>query len=680
MTMITSQPAMGRETARQGNDPWLERLREVFAKIADPEQRIDQAALKAALEIKTDYFAQKIFAIFDEDNQGHLTESSFISAVEKLIHGSGDEKLWFAFRLHDADGDGALSKSDLMHYLKASSTESRLNFRTAESRLNFHTEEVEHLLVELLFNQTREEDESVPFQAFKRILRNHPAIDEQLTLSAVSWLQPKLPTSRAKSAKPALSYRDIQRYVDNNRAQLVFLLVYAGINAFLFAGAMIHYANAGANMYVQVARGCGACLNFNGALILLPMLRHTLTWLRRTRMRHVVPLNQNIAFHKLVALVMFGLAVVHTVAHMANYSTIARPLTYSLFFTQAGLTGVLLLVVFAVMGYCESKRGKHFELFYFSHLAFVAWFILALAHGPVFWKWALIPVIAYCIERWMRFRSTKRPSVIRNVVLFPSRVTNLQIARPAGFDYRPGDYMFIKVPVISRFEWHPFTISSGPEDQDFVSVHVRNSGNWTGALYEYFKRIRTEGREVETSIHLDGPYGAPSSQSADSKIAILIGAGIGVTPCASILQSILHQHQAKKGRGGALQRVHFFWLNRDQQSFEWFEELLRQLEIEDFDDFLDINIFLTGAKPDMKSRTLDIAMDMLHDRFKVDLVTGLRARTNMGHPKWEAVFEQLAQRYRGQAVDVYFCGPPGLSTTLNRHANKVGFKYHKENF
>jgi predicted ferric reductase len=377
---------------------------------------------------------------------------------------------------------------------------------------------------------------------------------------------------------------------------------------------------------------------------------------------------------------MLALSLVHTATHLLNYSTLPRPMLDSLFLTQAGLTGLLLLLVFVVMAYCETKRGKNFELFYFSHLGFVAWFILALLHGPVFWKWPFIPIAAYGIERWIRFRSAKQPSTIENIVLFPSRVTNLQIARPPGFDYRPGDYVFIRIPAISRFEWHPFTISSGPEDPHTFSVHIRNSGNWTNTVYEYFLELEARGGGIKTPVHLDGPYGAPSSQSLDSEIAILIGAGIGVTPCASILQSILHQHQSKSGRGGALKRVHFFWLNRDQQSFEWFSELLRQLESEDIEGFLDINIYMTGARADMKSSTLNIAMDLLHRRLKVDLVTGLQARTNMGHAKWEQVFDKLAQQYRGQPVDVYFCGPPGLSATLKRNAQRVGFNYHKENF
>jgi predicted ferric reductase len=34
---------------------------------------------------------------------------------------------------------------------------------------------------------------------------------------------------------------------------------------------------------------------------------------------------------------------------------------------------------------------------------------------------------------------------------------------------------------VAAQEWHPFTITSAPE-QDFVSVHVRIVGDWTGEL------------------------------------------------------------------------------------------------------------------------------------------------------------------------------------------------------
>ena len=43
-------------------------------------------------------------------------------------------------------------------------------------------------------------------------------------------------------------------------------------------------------------------------------------------------------------------------------------------------------------------------------------------------------------------------------------------------------------------------------------------------------------------IFVDGPFGSPSSNIYRAEHAVLIGTGIGVTPFASILQSIMHRH------------------------------------------------------------------------------------------------------------------------------------------
>lgn len=43
-------------------------------------------------------------------------------------------------------------------------------------------------------------------------------------------------------------------------------------------------------------------------------------------------------------------------------------------------------------------------------------------------------------------------------------------------------------------------------------------------------------------IFIDGPYGAPSSHIFRAQHAVLVGTGIGVTPFASILQSIMHRY------------------------------------------------------------------------------------------------------------------------------------------
>jgi hypothetical protein len=70
--------------------------------------------------------------------------------------------------------------------------------------------------------------------------------------------------------------------------------------------------------------------------------------------------------------------------------------------------------------------------------------------------------------------------------------------------------------------------------------------------------------------------------------------------------------------------VDFFWINRDQRSFEWFVNLLSQLEIEQaelgvtMERFLEMHMYITSAlqKSDMKAVGLQLALDLLHERVR----------------------------------------------------------------
>ncbi len=54
-----------------------------------------------------------------------------------------------------------------------------------------------------------------------------------------------------------------------------------------------------------------------------------------------------------------------------------------------------------------------------------------------------------------------------------------------------------------------------------------------------------------------------------------------MTPFASVLESVVLRKTGDSKRPCALRKVHFFWLNRDQYSFEWFRDLLSELEHKD---------------------------------------------------------------------------------------------------
>lgn len=56
--------------------------------------------------------------------------------------------------------------------------------------------------------------------------------------------------------------------------------------------------------------------------------------------------------------------------------------------------------------------------------------------------------------------------------------------------------------------------------------------------------------------------------------------------------------------------------------------------------FLDMHMYITSAlqKTDMKAVGLHLALDLLHEKEKRDLITGLKTRTQAGRPNWNKVW------------------------------------------
>jgi len=269
------------------------------------------------------------------------------------------------------------------------------------------------------------------------------------------------------------------------------------------------------------------------------------------------------------------------------------------------------------------------------------------------------------------------------------------MGRLEGWNYKPGQYLFLNCPFIARQEWHPFTISSSPEAEDYLSCHIRIVGDWTGKLYKLLnpeeKKIGLIQQDMEFApnglpiLRVDGPFGAASEEVFDFEYVMLIGAGIGVTPFASILKTIRYRQERKAknlpGKPISIKKVHFYWINRDKAAFEWFAELLKALEEQNTDKSLEINVFLTSRV----TKEQDMMELMMEDESGKDNVTGLDARTFYGRPAWNKVFSDHSEAYQNKTVGVFFCGPQVLSKTLRDQCKiytrgQTKFVYHKENF
>lgn len=100
-------------------------LERVFARHAGDDQLIDAKDLQKALGLKSEYLARRVLRAFDADGSGSIDCREFVSAVRGLVFGTTREKLAFTFRMHDDDGDGFLSETEVLRMVSISLAESR---------------------------------------------------------------------------------------------------------------------------------------------------------------------------------------------------------------------------------------------------------------------------------------------------------------------------------------------------------------------------------------------------------------------------------------------------------------------------------------------------------------------------------------------------------------------------
>ncbi|KAH8978949.1 NADPH oxidase [Lactarius akahatsu] len=537
-----------------------------------------------------------------------------------------------------------------------------------------------------------------------------------------------------------------RHWMINEGGKRLFFFVWVFLHLLVAALGCLHYglkdnlttARATFGITFTIARAAALVLHVDVIFILLPVCRNFISLLRRTPLNHVIPFDKNITFHKATAWSIVAGTVVHVGAHMVNFTKLALADTDAKtggakfvtflnanFATGPGLTGWIMTVALGIMVWyaMEKRRRANFERFWYSHHLFILFFISWQLHGMfcmikpdrppycswnsigVFWRYWLIGGLIWIYERVLREVRSRHRTYVSKVIQHPSNVVEVQIKKEKTTT-RAGQYIFISCPEISYFQWHPFTLTSAPEE-DYISVHIRVVGDFTRDFAKALgcdfdkKSDRGEkgekdpgGKVVGTSanpplnrvlprVMVDGPFGSASEDFLNFETVLLVGAGIGVTPFASILKSIWYRmNNFNSSKPTRLSKVYFTWVIRDFGSAEWFHSLLHAIEEQDMQNRIEINIYLTAKIKD-DDMTNIFVQDVGAEK---DAITSLRAPTHFGRPNWDRVFSSIAEKHTDTDVGVFFCGPAVLSRQLHQMSNKYStpggtrFFFGKENF
>ncbi|KAI7825873.1 ferric reductase NAD binding domain-containing protein, partial [Kickxella alabastrina] len=443
------------------------------------------------------------------------------------------------------------------------------------------------------------------------------------------------------------------------------------------------------------ARAGMSCMMVSLSAVFLFMSPTLLELFRRTFISRYVLIEKNIHAHKIAGYSFLFWAIAHVATYYYIFNNVSKKsngkvtLTSKLFGSMVGKTGhaMVFLIAFMFVSAIPVVRRKFYEVFYWMHHLFVPIIIILFVHGSAkSFQWYIIgPGAIYTIDRVYRLlRSRFANPRILSIIQHPSNVIELKFDR-RGMKFQVGQFIYLCVPSISGLEWHPFTLTSAPEE-DELSVHIWIAGDWTRKLVQTFQKIPDTQPLINLpTIMIDGPYGAPTQQVFDYEHVVLVAGGIGVTPMSSVLKSLYYQ-VTEMSRQGKIKKVYFLWVCRDIQALEWFQDLLVALDEEDIGEILEIRTYLTGQLSVDQIRNIALYQDPTGP----DAVTGLyRSPTYYGRPNFDTIFENIGIRTPGADIGVFFCGPKLMGRSLRKvsrkWSNKLGyigtkFTFHKENF
>lgn len=220
--------------------------------------------------------------------------------------------------------------------------------------------------------------------------------------------------------------------------------------------------------------------------------------------------------------------------------------------------------------------------------------------------------------------------------LMPGKTVRVRIVTAGFLSWAPGQHFLVHLPAVSRFTSHPFTVASvcdwqAPQTSARALVFfIRAKKGWTKDLWDTVCRLTGRGlkyppgeripacplpqKGVLMRAFVDGPFGsAARARWGEHSSVLLMAGGSGVSFALSILQYVCMCMAGRDGKelggrpggygkpGFKIRRVRFVWIVREFGHVHWCAQYLRRCMSMVPPNELQIDIFVTNAKPMMRA-------------------------------------------------------------------------------
>eukprot|EP00063_Salmo_salar_P044109 XP_014018944.1 PREDICTED: NADPH oxidase 4 isoform X5 [Salmo salar] len=492
----------------------------------------------------------------------------------------------------------------------------------------------------------------------------------------------------------------VRSWVANEGGKHLVLVLWLGANTLLFmrtfllyyCGQQYHYLHQMLGLGLCISRASASVLNLNCSLVLLPMCRSLLTYLRGT---HTVTsrkarrlLDKSKTFHVACGVAICVFSVVHVSAHLVNvvnfsvrYSEDFPSLNVAryrgedprliILTTVPGITGILLVLIlflmFTASSYCI--RVSNYEIFWYTHNLFIVFYIILIVH-----------VVGGALKYQTNFEAHP-PGCLRANQTNPEESGQ---AEGDGWSCReearfqpnsPETWLWVSGPLCLYCAERLYRYIRSNSPVTIVAV-VRHPCDVIELrmLKKDFKAY--PGQYIvlncpSVSSFENHPFTLTACPT-EKKETLGIHLRVVGDWTERFTELLLPDPGAESEILPMVQQRRYPKLYVDGPFGSSSQEVFNyELWQENRPDYLNLQLFVSQT---------DGLQNISEERYRP-----LSSRMMIGRPRWKLLFEEIGRTNKHKRVGVFCCGPKGISRTLHRLCNSdrysgTTFEFNKESF
>ncbi|KAG2496125.1 hypothetical protein HYH03_005728 [Edaphochlamys debaryana] len=282
-----------------------------------------------------------------------------------------------------------------------------------------------------------------------------------------------------------------------------------------------------------------------------------------------IPYAALVRFHRWVGHFAIWLTLGHGVFYYAFWMCDPTVNFWTMFFDWGKEYGIVSLagtiaLVFALGLWATSikfVRRNFYKLFYWSHIVcFLGYLVFALIH--YYWGWYLYSSLCLLAADLVvrSYYAQKGAHITSFRISEDGRLAEITVTVEPHVFQEPhklaGAHIFLKVPAVSRLDYHPFTVTRAEPDPvtraTRLTVAIKQYGRWTKDLLAMLPHTRQSLR-----VRVWRPFDElPPAQHWEQFGGIVaVAGGVAVTPVTAIINDLMARRNAAANRqpptGGA---------------------------------------------------------------------------------------------------------------------------------